>query len=71
MENDSISSTTNTIYTKVVTKIERFSQLAHFILMRVALGVIVLPPIFVNYFKYYVLGFGDASFQDFTLMYGN
>lgn len=66
IEDDPLSSVS--IYTKVVVKIEQLSELTHFILMKVALGVIVVPPIIVSYSKYYILGLGDASFQDFTTM---
>lgn len=57
------------IYTKVAVKIEQHSELTHFILMKVSLGVIVVPPIITSYFKYYILGLGVESFQDFTTMY--
>lgn len=61
--------TNNTIYTKVATKIEHFSELAHFILMKVTLHAIMAPTIIATYFKYYVFGLGDASFPSLPLMY--
>ena len=65
MDCNSISSIT--IYDKVITKIERFSKLTHFILMKVTFTVFAVLPIVVTYFKYYVLGMDDASFQDSPL----
>lgn len=56
----SISSTT--IYNKIIVKIEHFSELTHFILMKMSPVAIMVPAMIGTYFKYYVLGLGDASF---------
>lgn len=68
MERGSISSIT--IYNKVVAKIERFSKLTRNILMKVSPVAIMVPAIVATYFKYYVLGLGDASFPYLPFTYG-
>lgn len=64
------STSVTAIYNDVTAKIEHFSELTHFILMKVSYFAIVVPPIAGTYVKYYVLGLGDASYQDLPFMYG-
>lgn len=66
MRHDSTSSII--IYNKVVKKIERFSELANYLLMKITLFVVTVPTIIATYFKYYVLRLGDASFQEFPFV---
>lgn len=68
MRCDSVTSTI--IYSKVTAKIEQFSKLAYFILMKVASTAIMVPAIVTTYFKYYVLQLSDASFQHLPFTYG-
>lgn len=68
MENDLPSCVC--IYREVNIKIEHFSQLAHVILMKMTFIVIIVPPVIVTYFKYYLLGLGDASFPENPYVYG-
>lgn len=63
------STSSISIYVKVIAKIEHFSELFHFILMRITLAVFIVPSVTTTYFKYYILGWGDASFQDFPNLY--
>lgn len=65
MQHDSAT----TIYNGVIAKIERFSEIAHFILMRLTLFASSVPGIVATYFNYYVLELGDESFQEFPFMY--
>lgn len=69
LNRDSTSWTNNDVYNKVVAKIERFSELTHFILIKVTLIATTIPPTIATYIKYYVLGMGDASFQEFPFLY--
>lgn len=62
IEDDSSSSIS--IYSNVIARIERFSELMHFILMRIALAVFLVPSSIVTPYKYFVLGLGEASFSD-------
>lgn len=64
------STSSITIYDEVAAKIEHFSELTHFILMKVTYFAIVVPPIVGTFIKYYALGLGDASYQDLPFMYG-
>lgn len=59
-----------TIYNTIVIKIERFSKMMHFILMKVTLSAFMVPSITVTYLKYYALGLGDASFSESPHVYG-
>ena len=68
MECESASSTT--IYNEVVIKIDHFSKITHFILMKVTLAVCAIVPISATYFRYYILDWNDESFPNFSLMYG-
>lgn len=58
-----------TIYNKVNAKIERFSEVVHFILMRLTVVVVSVPGVVATYFNYYVLGLGDESFQELPFVY--
>lgn len=68
MWHDSTSSIST--YIEVAAKIEHFSELTHFIVMKVLYFAIVVPPIAGTFIKYYILGLGDASYQDLPFMYG-
>lgn len=68
MELGSTSSTNNK--NKIGQKIENFSELAYFILMKVSSVALMLPVFIATYFKYYIMRLGDASFQDLPYMYG-
>lgn len=61
-------SSSDNIYNKVIGRIERFSELIHYSFMKVTLTATVIIPITLTYFKYYVLGMGEASFQDVPMM---
>lgn len=57
------------IYNKVIAKIERFSNLVHFVLLRFTLFATTMPMVISTYFNYYVVGLDDASFQELPFMY--
>lgn len=59
------------IYSEARSKIERFCQLMHFILMRLSLNLTTMPAVIATYINYYVLGLGDGSFQELPFMYEN
>lgn len=51
-------------------KIKHSSELINFILMRITVVATTFPATISTYFKFYVLGLGDASFPYLPFMYG-